>query len=73
MFIKLTNATKPLDGQDILVNLNLAVSIYRGSRIDENENEDQVTYIFMPPHGNWEVKETLDEIAKLIKGTKDGK
>lgn len=67
MIIKLTNLSNQFKGEPILINIDMALSIYEGPRVDEDGNEDRVTYIFAPPHGSWEVKETPEQIMKLIK------
>ena len=72
MIIQLTNATETLKGNAILINADMMLSVYRAPRVDSYTTSDEVTYIFCPPHGNWEVSETPEEIMELIKGTKDG-
>lgn len=67
MFIKLTNAAEQLSGQDILVNFDMVVSVLQGVRRDSDNNEEKITLLFIPPHGTWEVKETPEQIMKLMK------
>lgn len=39
------------------------VSIHEGMAQREGSDIiERVTYIFVPPHGTWEVQETVDEI-----------
>jgi hypothetical protein len=73
MIIQLTNSTDSLKGKAILINTDMMLSVYRSTRLGSYAADDEVTYIFCPPHGNWEVSETPEEIMALIKGTKNGK
>jgi hypothetical protein len=73
MIIQLTNSTELLKGKAILINTEMMLSAYRAARLGSYSTNDEVTYIFCPPHGNWEVSETPEEIMALIKGTKNSK
>jgi hypothetical protein len=66
MFITLTNVAEKHKGEPIVLNVNSIVSINRSSRVGEDKTVEDLTYVFMPPHGTWEVKETPEEILKLI-------
>lgn len=69
--IKLTNATAQFDGEPILLNPDFIVSIY--SVIDENNDEDvisHVTMIYTSLQQSWVVKETVEEIHRMISGGK---
>lgn len=70
MLIKLTNASKQFEGQSILINTDMVLSVYRGLQLetDGTPTDIEVTYVFMPPHGSWEVQETPEQVMKLIKG-----
>ena len=72
MFITLTNASPKFKGQSITINSEHIVTMWRGDaprtvtpegEITETEN---VTLIFVPPHGTWEVEETPEHIATLL-------
>ena len=72
MFITLTNANPLNKGKKITLNADLIVSIWRGEvarATDEDGNiteREEVTLVFIPPHGTWEVEETHEEVlAKL--------
>jgi hypothetical protein len=66
MFITLTNAKVDLKGEPVILNTESIVSITRGTRVAEDKTVEEVTYVYMPPHGTWEIEETLDEILKII-------
>jgi hypothetical protein len=66
MLIKLTNATPIHKGRPILINTDMIVSIF-SDNVTRGESEESVTFVHMPPHGTWEVVESVEEIFKLIK------
>jgi len=65
MLLILTNAHKDHLGKSLVLNTDLIASIHRTGRTTDDVVEE-VTYIFMPPHGTWEVSETPEEIINLI-------
>ena len=73
MLVKLTNALPALKGQPILVNTDKIVSVYTGTVTREPQDDnityiDTVTFIHIPPHGTWEVSESLEEVLSRING-----
>lgn len=72
MFITLTNASPPLKGLPVIINSDTIVSIWRAEavrQLDEDNKPvitEEVTFLFMPPHGTWEVEELPEDIAKLL-------
>jgi hypothetical protein len=72
MFITLTNATPAHKGKSITVNSDHIVSLSRADAVravddDGNPKEtEEVTFVFIPPHGTWEVEELPEDIAKLL-------
>jgi hypothetical protein len=72
MFITLTNASTQNKGKKITLNADLIVSIWRGEVVrasDEDGNiteREEVTLIFIPPHGTWEVEETHEEVLAQL-------
>ena len=72
MFITLTNANPQNKGKKITLNADLIVSIWRGEvarAADEDGNiteREEVTLIFVPPHGTWEVEESHEEVLALL-------
>jgi len=66
MFISLTNASPAHKGKSVAVRKDLIVSVFRNTVIREDDTVEEVTLVFAPPHGTWEVEETYEEIvAKL--------
>jgi len=65
MFIQLTNAIPTHKGRPIVIDIDKVVSIYTDN-ITRNESEESVTYLHIPPHGTWEVMESVEEILALI-------
>ena len=35
-------------------------------RDEATQSSEVITYVFVPPHGTWEVKESVEEILQLI-------
>jgi hypothetical protein len=66
MFIKLTNANTQNTGMPVVLNSDMIVSINRAVMTNEDGTIEEKTILFVPPHGNWEVKETLDEVLLAI-------
>ena len=64
MYIELTNANPKFEGKKLLIKTDLIMSVYEGFIIWDNENpiEETVTIVFVPPHGEWRVKESVKEI-----------
>jgi hypothetical protein len=74
MLVKLTNALPAHKGQAIEINTDKIVSVYSGKVTREPEDDDNVSYIdavtfiHIPPHGTWEVTESLEEVIAQING-----
>jgi len=70
MIIILTNTSPAFKGLPVLLNTDFIVSVHRGfvSRDDEQKTVEEVTYVFCPPHGNWEVQESVEDIIAQIRG-----
>lgn len=66
MIVTLTNASPALRGNPIALNANLIVSIFRTPVTRTDGLIDDVTYIHCPPHGTWEVQESVEEVVALI-------
>jgi hypothetical protein len=69
MFITLTSANPDIKDHPIVLNSEFFVSIYRGekkSKADIIDVTEEVTFVFCPPHGTWEVNETPEEILAII-------
>ena len=70
MLIKFTNAHPQHLDKPILINSDTIVSVRQGPVVREDSTVNDVTFVFCPPHGTWEVKETIDDILKMISKTK---
>ena len=72
MFITLNNAHPEHKNQKVTVNADNIVTMTQRNRWmfdGENDHEghsETVTFLFMPPHGSWEVCETIPEINRMI-------
>jgi hypothetical protein len=73
MFITLTNASAAYKGKKITINKSQIVSIWRGDAaraIAEDgtvTEKEEVTFVFVPPHGTWEVEESHEAVIALLK------
>jgi cation transport regulator ChaC len=69
MFITLTNMSVQHRGKPIVLNSSMIVSMMRTSvvRDEATQSSETVTYVFIPPHGTWEVSETVEEILECIR------
>lgn len=71
MFIKLTNASPDFDGKAVVINAEAIVSVFSAQVTRRPEGKDEyledITFVHCPPHGTWEVRETLDQIYSMIK------
>jgi len=67
MYIKLTNANPNFLGKPILLKKDLIVSVYEGTVTHEDESVESVTYVFVPPHGEWQVKENVEEVLRSLR------
>jgi len=72
MFITLNNAHPEHKDQKVTVNADNIVTMTQRNRWmfdGENDHEghsETVTFLFIPPHGSWEVCETIPEINRMI-------
>lgn len=68
MFISLTNMSVQHRGKAIVLNTAMIVSMMSATvvRDEATGSSEVVTYVFVPPHGTWEVSESVEEILELI-------
>jgi len=69
MFINLTNANPEFRGKPVAIRKDLIVSIFGNSMTREDGSVDDVTLIFVPPHGSWEVTESYAEVLEKLNTT----
>ena len=69
MFITLTNAAPAHKGNPIALRKDLIVTVNEMKvtrTAGDEETDEMVTFIFMPPHGTWEVQEPMSEVMDLL-------
>jgi hypothetical protein len=67
MFIHLTNANQENNGDPVALNKSLICSIFPVKYINPNDGlEYEITKIYCPPHGTWEVKEAYIDVLYLL-------
>jgi hypothetical protein len=73
MFITLTNASPAHKGKKITINADQIVTVWRGDAVraatedGEVTEREEVTFVFVPPHGTWEVEESHEQVIGLLK------
>lgn len=74
MFITLTNASPVYKDEPIVINADHIISMWRGIAVrgvneetGEVTEKEEVTFIFVPPHGTWEVKDSVADIEARLK------
>ena len=68
MLIKLTNSSPSHKNRIVVLNSDFIVSVHRNITTREDGSIEEVTFIHIPPHGTWEVAETVEEVLALISG-----
>lgn len=66
MYITLTNASVVHRGAKIAININLIATIHENAVERDPGVFEQVTYIFCPPYGTWEVSESHEQVVKQL-------
>jgi len=68
MFVQLTNMSVQHRGKTIVLNSNMIVSMMTSEvvRDEATGSSEVVTHVFIPPHGTWQVKESVEEILQQI-------
>jgi hypothetical protein len=66
MFIKLTNASEEHSGKAVAIRKDLIISVFRNIIVREDDSIEEVTYVFAPPHGTWQVQETFEEVMAQL-------
>lgn len=66
MLLLLTNASATHKGNKVVINTDLIVSIFNTENVAKKEDGiiENVTYVFCPPHGTWEVEESMEYIIE---------
>ena len=66
MFITFTNASEAHRGNKVAVKISEIVSVYDTTVTRESGILENITLVYAPPHGTWEVTESLEDIVKEI-------
>jgi len=66
MFLTLTNANETQPGEPIMINMELVVTMNRAAVPQADGALLHKTFIFLPPHGTWEVSESLETIRDML-------
>jgi hypothetical protein len=69
MFITLTNASEAHRGNKVSVKISEIVSVYETTVTKESGILENITLVYAPPHGTWEVTENLVDIVNTLNGT----
>ncbi len=71
MLIKLTNSNPEFKGDSVLLNTDCIVSVFRKNitrkLADDSTLLEDVTFVHCPPHGTWEVEETVEQILEMVR------
>lgn len=68
MYITLTNASEAHRGNKVAVKVSEIISVYESTVTKESGILENVTMVYAPPHGTWEVADTLDDIVNRLNG-----
>jgi hypothetical protein len=66
MYLNLTNASPAHRGMKISINRDLVVTMHNSLVTREDGTMESVTFIFCPPHGNWEVQEDYNTVLAQL-------
>lgn len=66
MFITLTNAADLHRGNKIAIRKDMVATVYNSTVEKESGLLENVTYVFCPPHGTWEVTESLEKVVDQL-------
>ena len=66
MYIILTNANPVYKGTQIALNSELIQTIHTASVVRDSGETEDVTFVFCPPHGTWEVSESTQHIVAIL-------
>ena len=69
MFINLSNANALHKGNPVAIKKDLIVSVYASTQVGDDNTVNQVTFVFVPPHGTWEVLEPYDQVLAELNET----
>ena len=65
-YLNLTNASPTQRGMKLAIRKDQVITVHSNLTTREDGTIEQVTYIFGPPHGTWEVQETFENVWKQL-------
>jgi hypothetical protein len=70
MFIKVTNAAKDFLHNPLYIKADAILTVYEGTSLRNegtaDEYQEDVTFIFSPTHGTWEVLDRAEDVYKQL-------
>ena len=66
MYIQLTNSHPDYDNQPVIINTKNIVAIYTDTILKNSPGEFTVTCLHCPPHGTWNVKESIEQVSIML-------
>jgi hypothetical protein len=70
MFIKVSNAAKDLLYRPLYIRADVILTVYEGVSVRNegtyDEYKEDVTFIFSPTHGTWEVLDSAEDVYKQL-------
>lgn len=65
-FITLTNAAEAHRGNKISINTDIIVTVHTHVATNADGTLESKTLLFCPPHGNWEVVESIETVVEKL-------
>lgn len=65
-FITLTNSAEAHRGNKISINTDIIITVHTHVATNADGSLESKTMLFCPPHGNWEVSESLDNVIEKL-------
>jgi hypothetical protein len=66
MYLTFTNASPTHKGNKVAIHKDLILTVHEAMVTRDDETLEMVTFIFGPPHGTWEVSESLEEVVNIL-------
>ena len=70
MFIKVSNAAKDFLYNPLYIKADVILTVYEGTAVrnegTHDEYKEDVTFIFSPNHGTWEVLDRAEDVYKQL-------
>lgn len=65
-FITLTNSAEAHRGNKISINTDIIVTVHTHVETHADGTLESKTMLYCPPHGNWEVAESLEKVVSKL-------